>query len=56
MGPIPQQVQSITVFSAGIVKKGPDQKSARELVEFLASPDACNTIKQTGLDPVACTR
>ncbi|MFP5275933.1 MAG: substrate-binding domain-containing protein [Acidobacteriota bacterium] len=56
VGPIPQQVQSITVFSAGIVKKGPDQKSARDLVEFLASPDACNTIKQTGLDPVACTR
>lgn len=56
VGPIPQQVQSITMFSAGIVKKGPDQRAGRNLIEYLASPDACEMIKQTGLDPVTCSR
>ena len=56
VGPIPDAVQSITIFSAGIVKKGPDQQGARDLIEFLASPDVCGTIRETGLDPVTCGR
>ena len=56
VGPIPEQVQSITMFSAGIVKNGPHQRAGRQLIQFLASPDACQMIRETGLDPVTCAR
>jgi molybdate transport system substrate-binding protein len=54
VGPIPDEVQKITVFSAGIVAKSQAQDSGRALIRYLASPAACATIKQTALDPVAC--
>jgi molybdate transport system substrate-binding protein len=54
VGPIPDEVQKITVFSAGIVASGKAHEAGRALIRHLASPASCATIKQTGLDPVAC--
>lgn len=55
VGPIPDDVQEITVFSAGIVTGSKAPEAARNLIRYLASPDRCPTIKQSALEPVACT-
>jgi|GEM_PF-110427 len=54
VGPIPDEVQKITVFSAGIVATSKAHEAGRALVRYLASPASCTTIKKSGLDPVAC--
>jgi molybdate transport system substrate-binding protein len=54
VGPIPDEVQKITVFSAGIVASGKEHETGRALIGFLASPANCETIKQTGLEPAKC--
>jgi molybdate transport system substrate-binding protein len=54
VGPIPDELQSVTVFSAGIVTRSKERSTARDLIRYLSSPAACPTIKQTALDPVAC--
>ncbi len=52
VGPLPPEVQRVTVFSAGIVvgAKRPDE--AKALIRFLASADAIPVVKKAGLEPV----
>jgi Tol biopolymer transport system component/ABC-type molybdate transport system substrate-binding protein len=52
VGPIPDAVQSITTFSAGIPAASTSRTAARQLIEHLASAQARETIRKTGLDPV----
>jgi molybdate transport system substrate-binding protein len=54
VGPIPEELQLVTVFSAGIVTKSPSQEAGRALIRFLASPAACEVIERTGMEPAAC--
>ena len=54
VGPIPEELQSITVFSAGVASSGQSQDAGRALIRYLASPVACSAMSQTSLDPVAC--
>jgi molybdate transport system substrate-binding protein len=54
VGPIPDEVQEITLFSAGIVASSKAHETGSTLIRYLASPASCATIKQTALDPVAC--
>ena len=54
VGPIPEELQKITLFAAGIVTKAPSPQAARNLIRYLSSPQACDAIRQTALDPVAC--
>ncbi len=54
VGPIPDELQKITVFSAGIVARSTAPEAGRALIHYLSSPAACPTIKQSALDPVAC--
>lgn len=56
VGPIPDKVQKITLFSTGIVATSKSKNAGRALIRFLSSPAACAAIRQTGLDPVACSR
>jgi molybdate transport system substrate-binding protein len=51
-GPLPPEVQRVTVFSAGIAvgAKAPD--AARALIKFLTSPDAASAITKSGLEPL----
>ena len=56
VGPLPADVQRVTVFSAGIATKAREPEAARALVKFLASPDATSEIKKAGLEPLLLTR
>jgi molybdate transport system substrate-binding protein len=53
VGPLPPEVQKITIFSAGIVKGAKEPEAGRALIRFLASATAAPVIKKTGLDPIA---
>jgi molybdate transport system substrate-binding protein len=54
VGPIPEEVQKVTVFSAGIVANGPHPEAGRALIRYLSSQNACTVIKRTAMDPVTC--
>jgi molybdate transport system substrate-binding protein len=51
LGPLPPDVQQITVFSAGLHVGAKEPGSARALVQFLTSPAAVPVIKQKGMEP-----
>ena len=46
-----ESAQQITPFSGGVVVGTHQPKAARELLDFLASPEAIAAIKASGLDP-----
>lgn len=52
VGKIPESVQSITRFAAGIPVGAQHPAEAKALLEYLASPEAAPVVTQTGLDPV----
>jgi len=51
--PLPPEVQKVSVFSAGIVASTTDSDAARSIIDFLASRDAFEAIKKSGLEPIA---
>lgn len=51
VGPLPSEVQNITVFSSGIHSKAKEPEAAKALVKFLASPSAASVIKKHGMEP-----
>ena len=51
--PLPPEVQKFSVFSAGVAASTGDSDSAYALIRFLASPQAAQAIKKSGLEPVA---
>jgi molybdate transport system substrate-binding protein len=53
VGPLPPEVQKVTVFSAGVGVGAKQPDAARALIKFLASPAAIPAIKKTGLEPAA---
>ena len=53
LGPIPSEVQQVSVVTAAIASKATSRTAAKALIDFLASPVAAATIHKTGLDPVA---
>lgn len=52
VGPLPAEVQRITVFSAGIAASSKKPEVARALIQFLASPAATMAITKSGLEQV----
>jgi len=52
VGTIPDEVQKVTVFSAGLPVAAREPQAAQALVKFLASPEARAAVVATGLDPV----
>jgi len=52
VGPLPPEVQRVTVFSAGIVAGSKHPAAARALVSFLASPAASSTVVKSGMELV----
>jgi molybdate transport system substrate-binding protein len=52
VGRIPESVQSVTRFAAGIPVNAPHPAEAKKLLDFLSSADAQTVVKSTGLDPV----
>jgi molybdate transport system substrate-binding protein len=51
LGPLPPELQKITIFSAGIVVGAREPEAARALITFLASPTAAAAIRETGMEP-----
>ena len=54
VGPIPDDVQKVTVFSAGVVASSHNIEAARKLISFLASTAVCPVIVGDALEPTAC--
>jgi molybdate transport system substrate-binding protein len=52
LGPLPPEVQKITVFSAGIAAGAKDPEAGKALLKFFASAQALPVIVQTGLEPM----
>jgi molybdate transport system substrate-binding protein len=53
VGPLPESVQRVTVFAAGIATRARNVDAARALIAFLASPAARPAIEKSGLEPLA---
>jgi molybdate transport system substrate-binding protein len=51
VGPIPRDVQEVTVWSAGLYRDAPNAVRARALIRFIRSPQATAIIRKHGLDP-----
>ena len=52
IGPLPPELQKITVFSAGVATGSKEPDAGKALIKFLASPAARATMIKTGLDPI----
>ena len=53
VGPLPDDLQKITVFSAGIATGSKEPDAGRALIRFLASPAARDAIVKSGMEPIA---
>ncbi|ASW02859.1 substrate-binding domain-containing protein [Paraburkholderia aromaticivorans] len=53
VGKIPESVQSVTRYAAGIPVGAQHPQEAKALLDYLASPGAQAAVKSTGLDSVA---
>jgi molybdate transport system substrate-binding protein len=51
VGPLPPDIQQITVFSAGLHASARSPAAARALVEFLTAPAAATVIRRKGMEP-----
>lgn len=53
VGPLPAEIQLVTVSSAGIFSGTKQAETAQSFIEFLTSPAAARVIRAKGLEPVA---
>jgi len=51
IGPLPPDVQQITVFSAGLHARANERAAARVLIGFLKAPAAAPVIRKNGMEP-----
>jgi molybdate transport system substrate-binding protein len=52
VGPLPADLQKITVFSAGIATVSKEPDAGKALIKFLASPAASAAIVKSGMEPI----
>jgi molybdate transport system substrate-binding protein len=50
VGPLPPEVQRVTVFAAGVAAHARYPDAARAFIQFLASPAAADVVVKTGLE------
>lgn len=50
VGPIPDAVQSVTVYAAGIAGGSTHKAEAKALIAFLAGPEAATAVRATGME------
>jgi molybdate transport system substrate-binding protein len=53
VGPLPAEVQRVTVFTAGVAAGARSPDAARALIEFLASPRGRDVMAKSGLEPLS---
>jgi molybdate transport system substrate-binding protein len=51
VGPLPQAIQIVTTFSAGVSATCTQPEAARELLDFMNSPAAAEAKRRQGMDP-----
>jgi molybdate transport system substrate-binding protein len=51
VGPLPAEIQKMTIFSSGIAAKGQQPDAAKALVKFLTAPNAAEAFKKRGMEP-----
>ena len=51
VGPLPPEIQAVTVFSAGVSSKSGDPEAARALVAFISSAETGDTKRRYGMEP-----
>src|SRR5690606_7062021 len=51
LGTLPDEIQSVTIFSGGISAISADPDAARALLAFLAAPDTADAKRRYGLEP-----
>jgi molybdate transport system substrate-binding protein len=51
VGPLPAELQHVTVFSAGLAAHALEPEAARALVAYLTAPAAAPIIRQSGMEP-----
>ena len=52
VGTIPEEVQKVTMFSAGIISNSKNIEAAKSLITYLSSPEASSVISASGMEPV----
>ncbi len=52
VGPLPPEIQKVTIFSAGIATGVKEVDAAKALIQFLSSPAAAPAIAKSGMEPV----
>ena len=56
LGPLPPEVQQVTVFSAGALAKSREPEAARALIRFLGAPEAAEAVRESGMEPIGTPR
>jgi molybdate transport system substrate-binding protein len=51
VGPLPPDIQQITVFAAGLHARAKEPAAARALIRFLQAPAAAPIIRKKGMEP-----
>ena len=51
VGPIPRELQTAGLFSAGLMANAGRRSEAERLLHFLASPDVAGVLRDSGLEP-----
>lgn len=52
VGTLPEEVQRVTIFSAGLAAGSKEPEAAKKLIACLGGPEAASTIRKTGLEPI----
>jgi molybdate transport system substrate-binding protein len=53
VGPLPAEVQKVTVFFGGVAANARHPEAGRAFIKFLQSPAAASALKKSGLEPVS---
>ena len=53
LGPLPPEIQTLTIFAGGIVAQGSDAARARALLDFMNTPATAATKQRQGMEPAA---
>ena len=51
VGPLPPELQKVTVFSAGLAAAAAQPQRAAAFIDCLASPEAAAIVARSGLEP-----
>jgi molybdate transport system substrate-binding protein len=52
-GPLPGEIQKVTLLAAGIVTTSKVPKSAKALISFLSTPSTAAALKANGFQPAS---